>query len=205
MPQSTGWERARRRARRKGVRRALYMLAFLPVALALLAGQIWSAWWNPIDMGPVFDNPVNVWLDRIVGSLVVFFLLIALIVGMARDLPAFRGDPVVVRGEITGKTEWAEDIPGPAWILRLMLGYGLMVNVKRAVRIARDGSVNQDLELLDAEEIATTRRVHRRVAQGQEAFLICTSTGRAIALLSDLHEDETAKELIAVLGAASAS
>jgi hypothetical protein len=180
------------------------VLAFLPVALAVLAAAVGSAW---LPAGP--DNPLGttpheshwlVWAARIVviGGTVVLTIMVGS--AMIIDLwAAFRGDPIVMRGKVVKKEAWA-DFNSVAWIFRPLFGYDLVVNVDRAVRIGQDGSTNEYEELLGPEtDVETSRRVHHRAKEGQEVFFVCTSAGRAVATLSDLHDDEAAKELMALL------
>jgi hypothetical protein len=200
----TGLERARLAARQSSRRRGLWVLAFLPVALAVLAVAVGAAW---LPAGP--DNPLGrtphesswlVWVAviAVIGGTVGLTIVVGYAI-IADLWAAFRGDPIVMRGRVVEKKAWA-DFNSVAWIFRPLFGYGLVVNVARAVRIGQDGSTNEYKELQGPEtDVDTSRRVHHRAEEGQEVFFVCTSTGRAVATLSDLHDDEAAKELMALL------
>jgi MFS family permease len=179
-------------------------LAFLPVALAVLAVAVAAVW---LPAGP--DNPVGrtphepswlVWVVVIAVIGVSVGLIIVVGYAMIADLwAAFRGDPIVMRGKVVKKLAWG-DFNSVAWIFRPLFGYGLSVNVARAVRIGQDGSTNEYKELEGPKmDVDTSRRVHHRAEEGQEVFFVCTSAGRAVATLSDCHDDEAARELMALL------
>lgn len=203
IQQATAWRQARRRAQRKGLRRALGALAFSPIALFLFGIYIYGTW-GPDDPfeGSIFDNPVIVWSERIVGSLIMLAGIAVVIGATVSDLSAFRGDPIVMRGKIIGKTEWGEtNLFGAIW--RAMFGYALVVNVKKVLRIGRDGyRWDQDFRG-DRQELQSTRRIHHRTKLHEEVFLVCNSGGRAVATLSDLRDDLVADELKAVFGTAT--
>ena len=103
-----------------------------------------------------------------------------------------------MRGEVVEKTQWADEAPF-ALFLRAMFGCDLVVNVKKAVSIGRNGyRGDQDL-LEDKKKVRSSRHMNRQLELNQEVFLVCNSTGRAIATLSDLHDDAVAEELRAAV------
>jgi hypothetical protein len=196
--QAMGWQWARRSAQRKGLRRALGALAFLPVALFIVGGCI-SLWIPP------FDKSVTEAQDRWEGSGLALLILFMMIPLMIIDLRAFRGDPIVMRGEVVKKSEWSDDA-APAPFFKWILGYDLEVNVKKAVRIGRDGYHEDQDRIGDEKEVPSTRRVNRKIKElNQEIFLVCNPSGRAVAFVSDLHDDVVAEELRAVLDTATAA
>ena len=133
------------------------------------------------------------------------FLTIILFYLTVRDLrAAFRSDPIVLRCKEVKKEE-ENDLDDVSSTMDAMYGHYLLANVERAIRIGRDGSPSWDPKLLGTEKrVPTTWRVYDQAPEAQEVVLICNSAGRAVALLSDLHDDEAAKELITVLDTAPA-
>jgi hypothetical protein len=194
----TGWEQVRRKAQRKGRWRAWCVLGFLPVALAAFLGYIETAWWDPYHYAHDLGLADHSFYNRyVLGFIILFLILPSVIFGTAVDLSAFHGDPIVMRGEIVEITEWG-DIPFAAPV-RALFGYGLVVNVKKAARIGRDGW-SEDRDLLgDGQRVRSTQRLNRRMTLKQEVFLVCNATERAVATLSDLYDDAVVTEFRAIL------
>jgi len=182
------------------------VLAFLPVALAVWAVAIGAAWAPAAPDNPLGSHPGDpawlAWAKKIV--VIVGTLGLTALVGyaMLSDLwAAFRGDPLVLRGKVVKKEE-LQDLNAAVWIFRPLFGYDLVLDVERAVRIDRGGSSSEDRTFLGTgREVPTSRGVHHRAKVDQKVFLVCTSTGRAIATLSDLLDAEAANELTAILDA----
>jgi hypothetical protein len=126
------------------------------------------------------------------------------LVGFAMTLDVwamFRGDPIIIRGKVVEKEELA-DVNSKAWIFRPLFGHDIVLNVERAVKIGRDGSITEDRKFLGPKkEVPASRRVHHQAKEDQDVFLVCTSTERAIATLSDLGDPDAAKEIMAALAA----
>jgi hypothetical protein len=200
MRPTTGWEKLRRLARRRSRRRILSVLVFLPAAVILLILDIYDAW-SPETLGLSggIIEAAYVWPLRICGGVFFLGLIVGVIGGALGDLRGVFGDPIVLRGKVVEKTEYA-DINLAVVILNLVFGYGLVVDVQRAVAIGRDGSTSEDHDFIGSKlEVTATRRVHHGVAPEQEVFLVCSSTGRAVATLSDLRDTEATEEIMSVL------
>jgi hypothetical protein len=206
VSQPTAWERARHAARRRSLHRGWRVLAFLPIALAVWAVAIGAAWLPAAPDSPLGTNPGDptwiAWAKKIV--VIVGTLSLTALVGyeMLSDLwAAFRGDPLVLRGKVVKKEE-LQDVNSVVWIFRPLFGYDLVLDVERAVRIDRSGTASEDRTFLGTgREVPTSRGVHHRAQVDQRVFLVCTSTGRAIATLSDLLGTEAANELTGILDA----
>jgi hypothetical protein len=203
--QATGWQRARQKARRKGVRRAWRVLAVWPVALLLAWAFIGYAWGPHEDSSwtNAFENPIRIWSERTVGCFFAVGAVVVAIVATVGDLSAFGGDPIVRRGEVVGKTESGEASALEA-VFRTLFGYDLVVNVKQAVRIGHNQCRGEQVLLGDQMKVQSTRRIHHQMKLNEDVFLICNPGGRAVATLSDLHDEVAAEELRAVLDTAAA-
>jgi hypothetical protein len=201
MSSTTELASLRRLARRRGLRRALFVLVFLPVGIALLIIGTLAAWFPETFglSGGIFDA-VLVWPLRILGSFVALFLIVSFIFGTLGDLRGALGDPIVVRGKVVEKTEWTTGDNLMALIVQSLFGHDLVVDIQRAIRIGPGGSTSEDRDFLGSKrDVSTTRRVHHGVAAEQEVFLVCTSTGRAVATLSDLRDAGATEEIMGVL------
>lgn len=204
VSQQTGWQRARRSVHRMGRRRARLVLAFLPLALFIVGGSI-SMWIPPFHKPESMADAAEL-SDRLEWTGIGLLTFILIIPWMIYELLVIRRDPIVMRGEVVKKSEWQDEAsltPFFKWIL----GYDLVVNVNKAVKIGRDGyTEDQDLiPIGDEKDVESTRRVNRHIKElNQEIFFICNSTGRAVATLSNIHDYKLAVELIAVLDTAAA-
>lgn len=202
----TAWEQARDAARRRRLRRGWWVLAFLPVALAVWAVAIAAAWLPAESDNPLGTHPGDpewlAWGKKIVVILGTLSLTALVGYEIVSDLwGAFRGDPLVLRGTVVKKEE-LQDFNSVVWIFRPLFGYDLVLDVDRAVRIDRTGSASEDRTFVGTgREVPTSRGVHHRAQVGQEVFFVCTSSGRAIAALSDVLGTEAVNELTAILDA----
>ena len=200
MSSTTKWNNLRRLARRRALRRAFSVLVFLPVGVAVLVIVTYGAW-SPETFGlsgGIFVAAF-VWFLRLLESFVALFLIVWFIFGTLGDLLGAVGDPIVVRAKVVEKTESA-DISLAARIFKPLFGYDLVVDIQRAIGIGADGSTSEHRDFLGAgRDVAATRRVHHGVAVEQEVFLVCMSTGRAIATLSDFRDGVATEEIMGVL------
>lgn len=165
----------------------------------LYSSRKYNAWNQPTFGLNSAALEVLVWFGRICVGFPTLLLIAMLFVGTVGDLRGAFGDPILVSGEVVERTECA-DFNLSVTILRSVFGYSLVVNVKRAVRIDRDGSTTESPNRVGLkQDVDTIRRVHHRVAEKQEVVLICTSTGRAVATLLDLCDPGATKEIMDVL------
>jgi hypothetical protein len=203
--QLMGWQRARRSAQRMSRRRAWCVLAVWPLALLLATGFVGHAWSTHEDSSwhnPA-ENPILIWSERTVGSFFVVGAVIAAIAATFRDLSAFGGTPIVMRGAVVEKSVSGEASPLDR-VFRALFGYGLVVNVTQALRIYPDGFRGYRQFLEAQKQVPSTRRIHRLMKLNEDVFLVCSPGGRAIATLSDFHDDVLAEQLKAVLDTAAA-
>jgi hypothetical protein len=171
-------------------------LVFLPVGIVLLGAVTYAAW-SPETFG--HNDGFYVWPLRILGSFVPFFLIVWFIFGTLGDLLGALGDPIIVRGKVVEKTQ-SVDVNLTARIFRSLFGYDLIVDIQRAIGIGPGGSTSEHRDFLGSKQnVAATRRVHHGVAAEQEVFLVCTSTGRAVATLSDLRGSGATEDIMGVL------
>jgi hypothetical protein len=208
-----GLKRIRREALRRARRRAFFVLALLPVPLFFLAFEVAIPWFQSWEepkiggqLGNLLEGPSwGIWVVMGIAIPVTGFLAAILFYLTVRDVrAAFRDDPIVLRCKVV-KREEGNAFDDVSSTMGAMYGYNLLADVERAVRIGRDGSTSWDPKLLGSEKrVPTTWRVYDQAPEAQEVVLICNSAGRAVALLSDLHDDEAAKELITVLDTAPA-
>jgi hypothetical protein len=115
---------------------------------------------------------------------------------------AISGDPIMVYGKVVEIPECGSEALSQA-LYKRMLGHDLVLDVERAVRIARDGSMTEYTELLGCKkELGATREVTSHVKVGEKVILLCNSVGRALAVgpeISDpafasIFKDFTSKE-----------
>lgn len=98
---------------------------------------------------------------------------------------AFAGDPLVIYGRVLEKPGWDfERVTGLS-----TFGYELTIDVKRAVRIARNGHTADAADRIESDaSVRSTRHVYRQMRAGQEVILLCNSRGTALAVESEIHD-----------------
>ena len=121
------------------------------------------------------------------GSIVLeAFAFLYVIVALISDIyGAFAGDPLVIYGKVLEKPGWDyERMTGLS-----TFGYELTIDVKRAVRIARDGHTTDAADHIESDaSVRSTRHVFRQTSAGQEVILLCNSRGTALAVESEIRD-----------------
>ena len=146
------------------------MLGWLPVELLSIIGDIFQ--------------PVSEGIPSLV-TLTAPFMVLWESGGDVRG--ALSGDPVVVYGEVVEIPECGRESISQA-LYKGMLGHDLVLDIERAVRIARDGSTIEDTERLGHKTLEATRRVTRHVKVGEKIILLCNSVGRALTVVSEIGD-----------------
>jgi hypothetical protein len=114
------------------------------------------------------------------------FAFLCVIVELISDISAaFAGDPLVIYGKVLEQPGWDfERVTGLG-----TFGYELTIDLKRAVRIARDGRVTDAADCIESDaSVRSTRHVYRQIRAGQEVILLCNSTRTALAVESEIRD-----------------
>jgi hypothetical protein len=176
MGKKNGAAGVRGDARRKSWYRAGRVFIASPLGVGLSVPDVFHA--GGMDSVLEFVTPI----DRVVE-------LISAMKG------ALVGDPLVILGTVLKKL--ADDLPDKVTNFGTF-GYLLTIDVKRAVRIGRDGHTRYAADRIKKDEIRSTRHVYRHTSVGQEVILLCNSSGTAIAVESEIRDAALISALRAV-------
>ena len=102
-----------------------------------------------------------------------------------------RENPIVICGKVAPEepSEYDKELVAALAGNRLAFtfGYELIIDIKWAARIGRDGSLTDVPDLVGSNKsVRSTRHVFRKTAAEEEVILLCNPAGTALAVASEI-------------------
>jgi hypothetical protein len=171
------WKEVYAAVRRRARRRAAILMLALPI---VVGGQI------AYLIAKLSDDAQSLPFLANIGVYVIGLAAILLCSVFLFDaVQAMRPGGLVIRGEVLKKLGGTPDEKMLATVIAYLFGMELLMDIEECVVLEADGLGARKPEWRTCRTIGAARRVHRRVAPGEEVVVACGPSGRAFAFVSE--------------------